>query len=211
MHAVTATMTEFDDLVHRINTCTLCTLSQKRTQAVPGEGSRSADIVFIGEGPGFYEDRDGRPFVGPAGHLLDQLLASIGLKREDVYITNMVKCRPPNNRDPLPGEIQSCGPYLDKQLEMIAPKVVVTLGRHSFSNFFPGESISRARGKPRRWKSLVIYPMYHPAAALHNGALRPAIESDFKSLQSLIESVEETPAEEEEETVQAQQLSLFEQ
>ena len=204
-----ATMSEFDDLVQQINTCTLCSLSEKRTRAVPGEGSRTAEIVFIGEGPGFYEDRDGRPFVGPAGHLLDELLASIDLKREDVYITNMVKCRPPNNRDPLPGEMQACQPYLDKQLDMISPKVVVTLGRHSFSKFFPGESISRARGKPRRWKNHMIYPMYHPAAALHNAALRPTIESDFKILPSLIASVTEVP--EEEEINPAQQLSLFDQ
>ena len=204
-----AAMSEFDDLVQRINTCTLCSLSENRARAVPGEGSRTADIVFIGEGPGFYEDRDGRPFVGPAGHLLDEMLASIGLKREDVYITNMVKCRPPDNRDPLPEEMQACRPYLDKQLDMISPKVVVTLGRHSFSKFFPGESISRARGKPRRWKNHMIYPMYHPAAALHNGALRPAIESDFKSLPALIESISEVP--EEEDKGLAQQLSFFDQ
>ena len=204
-----AAMSEFDDLVQRINTCTLCSLSEKRTRPVPGEGSRTADIVFIGEGPGFYEDRDGRPFVGPAGHLLDEMLASIGLKREDVYITNMLKCRPPDNRDPLPEEMQACRPYLDKQLDMISPKVVVTLGRHSFSKFFPGESISRARGKPRRWKNHMIYPMYHPAAALHNGALRPAIESDFKSLPALIESISEVP--EEEDKGLAQQLSFFDQ
>ena len=201
-------MSEFDDLVQTINTCTLCRLSEGRTNAVPGEGSRSADIVFVGEGPGFYEDRDGRPFVGPSGHFLDELLASIGLKREDVYITNMVKCRPPENRDPLPGEIQACRPYLDRQLEMIAPKVVVALGRHSFARFFPGEPISKARGRPRRWRDLTLYPMYHPAAALHNPWLRPVIEKDFESLASLVQRVDQEP--EEEKTVAAQQLSLFE-
>lgn len=200
-------MSAFDDLVQQINTCTLCGLSRQRTRAVPGEGSRTAEIVFIGEGPGFYEDQAGRPFVGPAGQLLDELLASIGLKREEVYITNMVKCRPPNNRDPLPGETQACQPYLDRQLEMISPKVVVTLGRYSFSKFFPGESISRARGKPRRWKGLVVYPMYHPAAALHNPKLRPVLESDFQSLPSLIQSVQPPP--EMQVAGQAQQLSLF--
>lgn len=200
-------MSSFDDLVQRINVCTLCDLSIKRTRAVPGEGSRSAEAMFIGEGPGFYEDRDGRPFVGPAGQLLNELLASIGLKREQVYITNMVKCRPPNNRDPLPGEIQACQPYLDRQLEMISPKVVVTLGRYSFAKFFPGESISKARGKPRRWRSLVVYPMYHPAAALHNPKLRPVLESDFQRLPSLIQGVRPEP--EKRETGQAQQLSLF--
>ena len=200
-------MLAFDDLVQEIRTCTLCSLSQKRTQAVPGEGSRTADIMFIGEGPGFYEDRDGRPFVGPAGQLLDVLLASIGLRREDVYITNMVKCRPPNNRDPLPGEVQACKPYLDRQLEMISPKVVVTLGRHSLSKFFPGESIGKARGKPRRWRSLTVYPMYHPAAALRNSKLRQVIESDFNHLPSIIDNADQSA--EDEEQSQVQQLSLF--
>ncbi len=133
--------------------------------------------MFIGEGPGFYEDRDGRPFIGQAGQLLDELLASIGLRRDDVFITNMVKCRPPNNRDPLPEEILACRTHLDKQLEMISPKVVVTLGRHSFSKFFPGEAISKARGKSRSWKGRTVFPMYHPAAALHNPKLRPVIEN----------------------------------
>ena len=202
-----ADMSEFDDLVETIKSCTLCSLSEKRTNAVPGEGSQRADVMFIGEGPGFYEDRDGRPFVGPAGKFLDELLASIGLSRGDVYITNMIKCRAPNNRDPLPGEIRACQPYLDKQLEMISPNVVVTLGRYSFAKFFPGESISRARGKPRRWRDRVVYPMYHPAAALHNPKLRSVIEADFAKLQALIESTERLPAEKD--TNQAQQLSLF--
>ena len=202
-------MSDFDDLIQQIQTCTRCTLSEKRTRAVPGEGDHNADIMFIGEGPGYYEDQQGRPFVGQAGALLNELLATIGLKREDVYITNMVKCRPPNNRDPLPGELQVCRPYLDEQLEMISPKVLVTLGRHSFTKFFPGESISKARGKPRKWKNFTVYPIYHPAAALHNPRLRPMLESDFKNLPSVIESVNRTPVEEEEETSQSQQLSLF--
>ena len=202
-------MSEFDDLDQRIKTCTLCGLSKTRTTAVPGEGSRTADIMFIGEGPGFYEDRDGRPFVGPAGKFLDELLASIDLKRENVYITNMVKCRPPNNRDPLPTETQACQSYLDKQIEMISPKVVVTLGRFSFSKFFVGESLSKARGKPRRWRNLMVYPMYHPAAALHNPKLRPVIESDFSRLPSLIGEATQMP-EEEPEAARAQQLNLFE-
>ena len=201
-------ISEFDKLVQEITTCRLCRLSETRTNAVPGEGSRTADIMFVGEGPGFYEDRDGRPFVGPAGKLLDELLASIKLKRQDVYITNMVKCRPPNNRDPLPGESSACQPYLDKQLEMISPRVVATLGRYSFSKFFPGEPISRARGKSRRWKNLIIYPMYHPAAALHNPKLRGVLEHDFQALPSLVQSLDQVP--EEQESVQAQQLTLFE-
>ena len=207
-------MSALDELVQQVNSCTLCTLSEKRTNAVPGEGSPTADLMFIGEGPGFYEDRDGRPFVGPSGKFLDQLLASIGLRRADVYITNMVKCRPPNNRDPLTAEILACRPYLDRQLETIAPKVIVTLGRYSFSKFFPGEQLSRSRGKPRRWKDLVVYPIYHPAAALHNPKLRPVIERDFERLLPLSRSVNEMPEEpgqpEEKDGGEVQQLSLFE-
>lgn len=201
-------MTDFDELVQRIHSCRLCSLSEKRTQAVPGDGSTTADVMFIGEGPGFYEDRDGKPFIGPAGKFLDELLASIGLARRDVYITNMIKCRPPNNRDPLPGEIQACNPYLEKQIEIISPKVVATLGRYSFANFFPSEPISRARGKPRRWRNLTVYPMYHPAAALHNPRLRPVIEQDFKNLPALVESFSSVPEEAQADPVK--QLSLFE-
>ena len=173
---------EFDVLVSKILSCTRCSLSEKRTRAVPGEGSHTSGIVFIGEGPGFYEDQEGRPFVGRAGKLLDELLGSIGLRRQDVYITNMIKCRAPNNRDPLPGEIQACKPYLDKELEMITPRVVVTLGRYSFSRFFPNEPIGKARGKLRHYNGLSILPMYHPAAALRNGNLRVSLEEDFAKL-----------------------------
>ena len=199
-------MSDFDTLVEQVLSCTLCSLSTKRTKAVPGEGSRNADIVFIGEGPGFHEDQQGRPFVGPSGHLLDDLLASIGLQRQDVYITNMIKCRAPNNRDPLPGEIEACKPYLDRQLEMIAPKVIVTLGRFSFSKFFPDEAIGKARGKPRKWKGMTLYPIYHPAAALHNPQLRSTIESDFKRLPALLEQSVRPPEEPEE---PVEQLSMF--
>ncbi len=199
-------LSDYQALVEQITDCTLCPLSQGRTHAVPGEGSLSADIIFIGEGPGFYEDRDGRPFVGPAGHLLDEMLGTIGLNRQDVYITNMLKCRPPRNRDPLPDEIDSCRPYLDQQIEMISPSVIVTLGRYSFSKFFPGETISTARGKARRWRDLMVYPMYHPAAALHNPGLRPAIASDFSKLPEIIEqaSVPDTAA-----PAPARQLPMF--
>ena len=200
-------MSDFDALERRVNACTRCTLSQKRTNAVPGEGSRSADIVFVGEGPGFHEDQQGRPFVGPAGRLLDELLASVGLDRKDVYITNMIKCRPPNNRDPLPGEIEACKPYLDEQIEMIAPKVIVALGRYSFSKFFPDEPIGKARGKPRRWNGLIVYPMYHPAAALRNGSLRTALERDFQSLLPLLEKG--LPSSRPQEADQSEQLSLL--
>ena len=200
-------MSDFDALERRVKACTRCTLSQKRTNAVPGEGSRSADVVFVGEGPGFHEDQQGRPFVGPAGRLLDELLASVGLDRKDVYITNMIKCRPPNNRDPLPGEIEACKPYLDEQIEMIAPKVIVALGRYSFSKFFPDEPIGKARGKPRRWNGLIVYPMYHPAAALRNGSLRAALERDFQSLLPLLEKG--LPSARPQEADQSEQLSLL--
>ena len=201
-------MPQYDLLVREIHDCTRCTLSAKRTQAVPGEGSLDADIVFIGEGPGFNEDREGRPFVGAAGKLLDELLASIGLDRGDVYITNMIKCRAPNNRDPLPAEIDSCKPFLDRQLELISPKVVVTLGRYSFQRFFPGEQLSKSRGKPRKLNGFTAYPIYHPAAALHNPRLRPTIQQDFKNLRQLVLNTEAPPPE----PVQgepSEQLSLF--
>ena len=201
-------MPQYDILVREIHDCTRCTLSAKRTQAVPGEGSLDADIVFIGEGPGYNEDREGRPFVGPAGKLLDELLASIGLDRGDVYITNMIKCRAPNNRDPLPSEIESCKPFLDRQLEMINPKVIVTLGRYSFQRFFPGEQLSKSRGKPRKLNGFTAYPIYHPAAALHNPRLRPAIEQDFRNLRDLVLSAEAPPSEPVQQE-SSEQLSLF--
>ena len=200
-------MSDFDELVRQIHDCRNCALSEKRTNAVPGEGSLTADIMFIGEGPGFNEDRDGRPFVGRSGKFLDDMLAGIGLRRQDVYITNVVKCRPPGNRDPLPSEIEACNPYLDAQIEMIAPRVVVMLGKYSFNRFFPGESIGRARGKPRSWNGMIAYPMYHPAAALHNPGLRPIIEEDFRNLLKQLEKREAGPKKVDE--APAEQLSLF--
>ena len=200
-------MSDYEMLVQQIHDCTRCTLSQKRTTAVPGEGNLAADIVFIGEGPGFHEDQQGRPFVGPAGKLLEELLKSIGLDRQDVYIANMVKCRPPNNRDPLPGEIQACRSHLDKHLELIGPKVVVTLGRYSFSKFFPDTPIGKARGRPRNWNGLVIYPVYHPAAALRNGSLRSTLEEDFSALPSIVAS--ESARKDEPAGDDSKQLSLF--
>ena len=204
-------MSDYDFLVSRISNCVNCGLSQGRTQAVPGAGSLNADIMFIGEGPGFHEDRQGVPFVGQAGKVLNHMLSVIGLSREDVYITNMVKCRPPNNRDPLPGELDACAPYLDEQLELINPKVIVTLGRFSFTKFFPKQSISRSRGKPMKWRDYMVFPMYHPAAALHNPGLRPVLERDFGALPDLIRQVvERQTSEPEPEERPAQQLSMFE-
>ena len=175
------------ELAEQIAVCPKCDLAKTRIHAVPGEGNPNADIVFIGEGPGFYEDQQARPFVGPSGKFLDELLASIGLRREDVYICNVIKCRPPNNRDPQPGEISACNPWLDRQLEIIKPRVIVTLGRYSMNRYFPGQSIGRIHGQPRRLDEVTVVPMYHPAAALHQASLRHTIEQDFQKLPALLE------------------------
>jgi DNA polymerase len=201
---------EIAQLVHR---CTDCALHQSRTIAVPGDGAAQADIMFIGEGPGYQEDRQGKPFVGPAGKFLDELLASVGLKREQVFITNMVKCRPPQNRDPQPSEMLACSKYLNRQIELINPKLIVTLGRFSIGKFFPGESISRARGKAREKEGRYIYPLVHPAAGLHRHELRSAIEEDFKGIPGVLEKVRQSPASaaepKQEDTPPPEQLTLF--
>ena len=175
------------ELYEQVAVCPDCELSGNRTHAVPGEGPADAEIVFIGEAPGYYEDQQGRPFVGPAGQYLDQLLASIGMRRQDVYICNVIKCRPPQNRDPLPGEIEACHKWLERQLEIIKPKVIATLGRYSLAKYFPGQSISRIHGQERRVGDLFVVPMYHPAAALHQASLRRIIEEDFKKLPVILE------------------------
>jgi DNA polymerase len=164
---------------------------------VPGEGREDAEIMFIGEAPGWHEDQQGRPFVGPAGQFLDELLQSIGLKRSEVYIANVVKCRPPSNRDPLPDEIEACRKWLDRQIEVIKPKVIVTLGRHSMARFFPGTTISRVHGTVRQGDGVTYFAMYHPAAALHQGSLRRVIMEDMLKIPSLLtqtEEVREEPA-----------------
>lgn len=203
-----ADMNTLDEISQQVRGCTDCPLSKSRTHAVPGEGPSDAQILFIGEGPGYQEDRQGRPFVGPAGRFLEELLSSIGLKREDVFIANMVKCRPPENRDPLPTEISSCSKYLDRQIELINPKLVVTLGRFSLSKFFPNESISRVRGKVRKIRGLTVYPVMHPAAALHRQENRKIIEDDFKAIPNLLKEVEEIK-EESQDSSSPEQLSLF--
>lgn len=184
---------ELQDLYARIRACPDCDLAKTRTQAVPGDGPLTAKVMFIGEGPGHHEDQQGLPFVGPAGRFLNELVELAGLKRNEVYITNIVKCRPPNNRDPLPAEIRACAKYLDKQLELVRPKVVVTLGRHSMARWFPGESISKIHGKPRRVNGLTIVPMFHPAAALHQERFRALIIDDFRKLSELLAEVQEEP------------------
>lgn len=191
-------------IAKQISACTDCGLSRGRTNAVPGEGNADADIMFIGEGPGFYEDQQARPFVGASGKFLDELLRSVGLDRKTVFIGNVVKCRPPNNRDPQPDEIAACKKYLDAQIETIAPRVIVTLGRHSMQRYFPGESISRVHGQPRRKDGTIIVPMYHPAAALHQASLRAVIEADFRRLpEFLAKALDNAPVAAEPERVPA--------
>jgi DNA polymerase len=173
-------------LARAIHDCTRCQLHQGRSRAVPGEGPPQADIMFIGEGPGYNEDKQARPFVGQAGKLLDELLAGIGLKREDVFIANVVKCRPPNNRDPQPEELAACQGFLDRQIELIDPKVVVTLGRYSMYRFFPGASITKIHGLAQQLGHRLIVPMFHPAAVLHQPKYRPLLEEDFQKLPGFI-------------------------
>jgi uracil-DNA glycosylase family 4 len=196
-------------LYKEISVCPDCELSTTRTHAVPGEGRPDAEIVFIGEAPGYYEDQQARPFVGPAGQFLDQLLASIGMKRQDVYICNVIKCRPPSNRDPLPKEIQACHKWLERQLELIGPKVVATLGRYSLAKYFPSEPISRIHGQERRVGDVLVVPMYHPAAALHQGSLRRTIETDFKKLPAILERARQAHEPEQPKEPEPEQMRLF--
>ena len=205
------------EVAAEVSTCSKCNLCKGRTKAVPGEGDPHARILFIGEGPGFHEDRQGRPFVGPAGQFLDELLASINLKRSDVFITNVVKCRPPSNRDPLPEEIQACDDYLDRQIAALEPRVVVTLGRYSMAKFFGSEKISSIHGRACKKDGYICIAMYHPAAGLHQASLKDVIREDFKKIPMVIAEAErmatETsskaalPARKKEEP--PQQLSLF--
>jgi len=199
-------MSALSELYEEIALCQQCEIAKFRTNVVPGEGAEDADILFIGEAPGWHEDQQGRPFVGPAGQFLDQLLASINLKREQVHIANVIKCRPTGNRDPLPVEIQNCRKWLDRQIEIICPKMVVTLGRYSMALFFPGKSISKIHGTAQKWDDVIYYAMYHPAAALHQQSLRQAIETDMlKILPLLAEAKNITEA-----TPQPEQLRMFE-
>lgn len=183
-----------EDLYTRIASCPDCDLCHTRNNAVPGEGPTNAEVMLVGEGPGFYEDQQGRPFVGPAGKLLDQLLALAGLKREQVYITNVVKCRPPENRDPLPVEVEACRKYLEEQIKTIGPRLIVTLGRYSLSWFYPRDSISKVHGAIRERDGIHYVHMYHPAAALHNGGLRKVIEEDFRKVAQALERAREAGA-----------------
>ncbi|MFO7271815.1 MAG: uracil-DNA glycosylase [Sphaerobacter thermophilus] len=197
-----------DTIAARVRVCTQCELHRMRTNAVPGHGNPDAEVMFIGEGPGWHEDRQGLPFVGAAGQFLNEMLQSIGLSRDEVFITNIVKCRPPGNRDPLPDEIAACSAYLDAQIAAIKPKVIVTLGRFSMARWFPNERISRIHGQPRRFGDVVVVPMYHPAAALHQSSLRATIEADMAKLPQILEEARREAAAEDA-PPPPQQMRLF--
>ena len=169
-------------IAEEVGGCTRCPLAAGRTHAVPGEGSPLTDVLMVGEGPGSREDATGRPFVGPAGQLLDELIRSIGWKRQDVFITNVVKSRPPGNRDPESEEIAACGGYLDRQEAALDPSVVVTLGRYSLQRYLPGARISAVHGTLRQGRGRWVFPMYHPAAALHQESLRMTLFGDMRRL-----------------------------
>jgi len=198
-------MTTLNELNQEIACCLLCEIAKHRTNTVPGEGPEDAEVMFIGEAPGWHEDQQGRPFVGPAGHYLDQLLASIGLTRRQVFIANVIKCRPPSNRDPLPMEIQNCQKWLDRQIDIIKPRIVVTLGRYSMVRFFPGKSISKIHGTAVKQDNTIYFAMYHPAAVLHQQSLRQAIEADMKKIPIVLAEAKNVPETE----PGPQQMSMF--
>ena len=194
-HTGASAWTSLEAVAAEVRACRKCRLCEGRTNAVPGEGSSLAAVMFIGEGPGFNEDQQGRPFVGRAGKLLDDLLEAVPLKRADVYITNVVKCRPPDNRDPEPDEVAACWPYLEAQIALIRPRVIATLGRHSMARFYPEGKISRDHGQLLKWRDIVVFPLYHPAAALRSGAVMEALAADFKRLpEAVVASLRDAPS-----------------
>ena len=184
-----------EDIGAEVRRCTACRLCEKRTKAVPGEGALKSGIMFIGEGPGFHEDQQGRPFVGQAGKLLEEMLAAVGLRREQVYITNVVKCRPPGNRDPQPDEIAACNGYLDRQIAAINPRIVVTLGRYSLARFFPGAKISAVHGEPKYADGRAYVPFYHPAAGLRTPSIKQMLFEDIQKLPAIAKRLNELHAE----------------
>ena len=201
-------------IAKEVTTCQKCALYHSRKLAVPGEGPAHSEVIFIGEGPGFHENEQGRPFVGAAGNFLNELLTEAGLKRPNVWIGNVVKCRPPSNRDPLPEELTACNEYLERQIAAINPKIIITLGRFSMSKYMPGAKISSVHGQMRRVGDRFVIAMFHPAAALHQAALKPAILNDFAQLPKQLEQARaalkrsaSTAVEEPRED--PQQLSLF--
>lgn len=172
-----------------VRTCKLCDLWKGRTHAVPGAGNLHSDILFVGEGPGYNEDKQGLPFVGRSGTYLEALLKLINLKRDDVFITNVVKCRPPENRDPLPAEISTCKPYLDQQINLIDPLMIVTLGRFSMARYFPNGKITQIHGQAKIENGRAYFPLFHPAAVLRNPDLQSQMEADFKRIPETLEKV----------------------
>src|SRR5215216_378454 len=185
-----------EKIAAQVRVCTLCDLYKTRTKAVPGAGNIHTEIMFIGEGPGFNEDKQGLPFVGQSGKYLESLLKLINLKRDDVFITNVVKCRPPENRAPLPIEINTCVPtYLESQIELINPLLIVTLGRFSMARYFPNGKITQIHGQPKFDSVRAYYPLFHPAAVLRNQAgLQPLMEADFKRIPEVLEKVRQERA-----------------
>jgi len=205
-------------IAEEVSVCTNCALHESRKKSVPGEGPANAEIMFIGEGPGFHENEQGRPFVGAAGKFLDQLLAQAGVTRADVFIGNVVKCRPPGNRDPLPEELAACDIHLEAQIKAINPSIIVTLGRFSMNKFIPGAKISAIHGQMRKVGDRFVIPMFHPAAALHQAALKPAILADFAKLPELLKQAraaqgksagEKTKEETQQQNEEPKQLNLF--
>jgi len=202
-------------VAREVAVCEKCALYHSRKKSVPGEGPADSEIMFIGEGPGFYENEQGRPFVGAAGQFLDQLLAQAGLKRSDVWIGNVVKCRPPGNRDPLPEELVACDAYLERQIKAINPSIIITLGRYSMGRFMPGTKISAVHGQMRKVGERYVIAMFHPAAALHQASLKPAILADFARLPELLDQARKglgrsaPDGKEEEPRDEPKQLSLF--
>jgi len=194
-------------ILAQVRACRRCPLHVGRTHAVPGDGPANATLMFIGEAPGFHEDQQGIPFVGAAGKFLNELLQKAHIDRGVLYITNVIKCRPPGNREPQIEEVAVCTPYLDQQIEIINPQVIITLGRHSMNRAFPDEKISVVHGQPRKVNGRVYFPMYHPAAALHQPSLRSTVEADFDKLRALLDGLlvpeEFTPPPD------VEQLSLF--
>ena len=205
-------MSQLTDVYDQIRVCKKCELSKGRTNTVPGEGPENAEIMMIGEAPGFHEDREGRPFVGAAGKFLDELLGNIQLKRNQIYICNVLKCRPPQNRDPFPDEMEACKAYLDKQIELIKPKVIITISRFAMVRWFPDQKISSIHGQPKKVGDMVILPMYHPAAALHQPSLKAVLQEDFNKIPQILKemaNLKEEKAEPKKEPPAPQQLSMF--
>jgi len=200
---------ELQKIAEQVKVCHRCNLYRTAKNAVPGEGSAEAEIMFIGEGPGLTEDEQGRPFVGAAGKFLEELLASIGLGRDDVFIGNVIKHRPPGNRDPLPDEIEACWPWMQAQIDAIRPKVICTLGRYSMARFLPNAKISSAHGQVKKVGGYVILPLYHPAAALYQGSLRATLEEDFKKIPLVLKKLGELKEESTGEKKEVEQNKLF--